>query len=88
MGGQQRLVTQWGYVLVRHLSMCAIQGFMKDPVVAADGQTYERAAIQEWLDRGNRASPKSGAQLEHTSLTPNYNLRSQTQAWQQQLQLP
>jgi len=68
--------------------MCAIQGFMKDPVVAADGQTYERAAIQEWLDRGNRASPKSGAQLEHTSLTPNYNLRSQTQAWQQQLQLP
>ncbi|KAL0036166.1 hypothetical protein WJX79_006566 [Trebouxia sp. C0005] len=63
-------------------------GLMKDPVVAADGQTYERTAIQEWLDRGNRSSPMSGAQLEHTSLTPNYNLRSQIHAWQQQLQLP
>jgi len=61
---------------------------MKDPVVAADGQTYVRAAIQEWLDRGNRSSPMSGAQLEHICLTPNYNLRSQMQAWQQQLQLP
>ncbi len=66
---------------------CVMQGLMKDPVVAADGQTYERAAIQEWLDRGNRSSPMSGAQLEHTSLTPNYNLRSQIHAWQQQLQL-
>jgi SUMO ligase MMS21 Smc5/6 complex component len=34
---------------------------LEDPVILADSaQTYEREAIQEWLDRGNRKDPVSG----------------------------
>lgn len=38
---------------------------LRDPVVLADsGQTYEREAIQEWLDRGNMKDPLSGAAFD------------------------
>jgi hypothetical protein len=47
---------------------------MRDPVCAADGHSYERAAIQEWLI-GHRSSPKTGAPLAHTTLTPTHTLR-------------
>ena len=34
---------------------------LEDPVILVDSaQTYEREAIQEWLDRGNRKDPVSG----------------------------
>jgi len=34
---------------------------LQDPVILVDShQTYERAAIQEWLSRGNRKDPVSG----------------------------
>jgi hypothetical protein len=41
---------------------CAItQQLLVDPVILVDtAQTYERAAIQEWLDRGNKKDPVSG----------------------------
>jgi hypothetical protein len=48
---------------------------MKDPVTAADGHTYERAAIQAWFDQGKHGSPKTGLPLPNTDLTPNHNLR-------------
>ncbi|EOD40466.1 hypothetical protein EMIHUDRAFT_60320, partial [Emiliania huxleyi CCMP1516] len=50
--------------------------FMKDPVMAASGQTYERAAIEKWLAMGKRTDPMSGQQLEHTDLVPNVLVRS------------
>jgi hypothetical protein len=31
---------------------------MRDPVIAADGHTYEREAIENWLRRGHRTSPQ------------------------------
>ena len=37
---------------------------MVDPVVAADGETYERKAIAEWLRR-NQTSPTLGTPAEH-----------------------
>lgn len=48
---------------------------MRDPVVAADGHTYDRAAIQHWLS-AHHTSPLTGAALPHRHLTPNYALRS------------
>ena len=34
---------------------------LRDPVILVDShQTYERSAIQEWLDRGNRKDPITG----------------------------
>lgn len=47
-----------------------------DPVVAADGSSYERAAIEDWLARGNTTSPMTNAPLAHTHLTPNKTLRA------------
>ena len=41
---------------------------MRDPVLAADGFTYERNAIADWLSRGKT---KTGAVLPHGSLIPN-----------------
>lgn len=48
---------------------------MRDPVVCADGETYERAAIEAWLASGNGASPVTGEPLQHRTLLPNISLR-------------
>lgn len=47
---------------------------MSDPVLLADGYSYERAAIVTWLRRRHR-SPITGARLSHVFLTPNHSLR-------------
>ncbi|XP_022682940.1 putative E3 ubiquitin-protein ligase LIN-1 [Setaria italica] len=54
----------------------------EDPVTLETGQTYERRAIQEWLDRGNATCPITrhrlhGAQLPST----NYVLKRLIAAW-------
>lgn len=54
---------------------------MKDPVIVATGQTYERASIQRWLDAGHRTCPKTQQVLCHLVLTPNYVLRSLIAQW-------
>jgi hypothetical protein len=48
---------------------------MKEPVVAADGHTYERQAIEKWMQLRN-TSPMTGAPLQHRFLTKNFALRS------------
>ncbi|KAK9829275.1 hypothetical protein WJX72_004913 [[Myrmecia] bisecta] len=45
----------------------------RDPVIAADGHTYERLSIEEWL-ADNDTSPLTGATLEHKILIPNFAL--------------
>ena len=41
---------------------------MEDPVVAADGQTYERAAVEEYFKRTPGKSPMGGQRIESTVL--------------------
>ena len=53
---------------------------MKDPVVAADGFTYERKSIEQWFQTKN-TSPNTGAALQHKNLIPNNSLRSQINQW-------
>lgn len=54
--------------------VCSVShDIMRDPVVAADGHTYERASIEEWF-RINPTSPKTGLRVA-THLTPNIALR-------------
>jgi hypothetical protein len=48
---------------------------MRDPVITADGQTYERAEIKSWFALGKRTSPLTGAELPSTHVTPNIALR-------------
>jgi serine/threonine protein kinase len=55
---------------------CPITGdVMVDPVLCADGHTYERAAILQWLQRCNR-SPVSNAELLNRVLVPNVGLKN------------
>jgi hypothetical protein len=49
---------------------------MTDPVSDNDGITYERAAILEWLSRGNSTSPVTRRPLSPTDLRPNLALRA------------
>jgi len=49
--------------VVKWLRKEGLAEIMTDPVSTADGFTYERAAITEWL-RTKDTSPKTGATLE------------------------
>ena len=56
--------------------LCPItQCIMKEPVVAEDGQTYERSAIREWFRMGKNVSPLTGATIGKR-LVPNHCIKS------------
>eukprot|EP00009_Paramoeba_aestuarina_P003095 CAMPEP_0201511052 /NCGR_PEP_ID=MMETSP0161_2-20130828/3563_1 /ASSEMBLY_ACC=CAM_ASM_000251 /TAXON_ID=180227 /ORGANISM="Neoparamoeba aestuarina, Strain SoJaBio B1-5/56/2" /LENGTH=272 /DNA_ID=CAMNT_0047906383 /DNA_START=145 /DNA_END=963 /DNA_ORIENTATION=- len=56
-----------------NLMRCPItEAPFQDPVVAADGHTYERYAIEHWFRSGQRISPMTAQPLSHTELTPNF----------------
>lgn len=44
--------------------------FLFHLVIAADGSTYERSAIEKWL-KNNDVSPVTNQRLEHKNLTSN-----------------
>ena len=48
---------------------------MKDPVIDNEGVSYERAAITEWLIKGNTTSPATQKPLSVADLRPNRALR-------------
>jgi hypothetical protein len=65
-------------VLVADELLCPITtSLFVDPVVTADGQTYERSAIEKWFASGHSTAPLTGEPLAHTFLTPNVLVRSQ-----------
>ena len=50
---------------------------MKDPVVASDGQTYDRMAILQYFNTdGEHLSPVTYARFTDTTLLANHTLRS------------
>jgi hypothetical protein len=46
-----------------------------DPVIAADGYTYERVALEGWFSSGKNTSPSTNEPLQHQRLVPNFNLK-------------
>ena len=61
--------------------LCPISlDLMQDPVVAADGHSYERCYIQRWMLQ-SEASPKNNERLPATWLVPNHNLRKAILEW-------
>ena len=55
---------------------------MVDPVVAADGQIYEKIQIERWLE-DKKTSPLSGAALSTTVLYPVHALKAQIENWEE-----
>ncbi|KAI3935032.1 hypothetical protein MKW98_009951 [Papaver atlanticum] len=55
-----------------------------DPVTLETGQTYERKAIQEWVERGNSTCPITRQKLQSTQLPKtNYVLKRLIASWQE-----
>ena len=58
--------------------VCPINGnLMRDPVIVADGNSYERTEIERWLEPPLQrlTSPITNIPLAHFHLTPNLTLR-------------
>ncbi|KAG0499237.1 hypothetical protein HPP92_003928 [Vanilla planifolia] len=66
--------------------ICPITGHLfDDPVTLETGQTYERVAIQEWLDRGNMTCPITRQKLHSTKLPKtNFVFKRLIVSWQEQ----
>ena len=57
--------------------MCPItQEVFKDPVVAADGHSYERSAILRWFENGKTRSPVTNQTLDTKNVITNHTLRA------------
>ncbi|KAM4024769.1 WD repeat, SAM and U-box domain-containing protein 1 [Anomaloglossus baeobatrachus] len=54
---------------------------MKEPVIASDGYSYERNAIESWIST-KRTSPMTNLPLENLLLTPNRTLKMALNRWQ------
>ena len=90
ISGMQPWVFQGWYVEEKSVPVTTPDDFicpitmelMVDPVVAADGHTYDRGAIEDWLV-GHSTSPMTGAELTATELYPNFTVRGQIRTWQE-----
>ncbi|CAF1207126.1 unnamed protein product [Rotaria magnacalcarata] len=61
--------------LLSAVTCCITKCILKDPVLAADGFTYEREAIVNWFKNSNR-SPMTNQELENKELKTNHAIKS------------
>ncbi|PSS34450.1 U-box domain-containing protein [Actinidia chinensis var. chinensis] len=61
---------------------------IRDPVIVASGQTYDRNSIAQWINSGHHTCPKTGQRLIHMALIPNYALKSLIHQWCQENNIP
>ncbi|KAG6649055.1 U-box domain-containing protein 35-like isoform X2 [Carya illinoinensis] len=63
-----------------HFICPILKEVMNDPCVAADGYTYDRGAIDQWLEVNNK-SPMTNMLLPNKNLIPNFTLLSAIMEW-------
>ena len=66
-----------------------LQDLFQDPVIAADGKTYDRAAISHWFQVGRPegvSSPMTNLLLDHRELKPDHEMRAKVSRWQKEHQ--
>ncbi|XP_012310294.1 WD repeat, SAM and U-box domain-containing protein 1 isoform X3 [Aotus nancymaae] len=54
---------------------------MKDPVIASDGYSYEKEAMENWISTKKRTSPMTNLVLSSVVLTPNRTLKMAINRW-------
>ncbi len=54
---------------------------MENPVIAADGHSYEREAITRWLQTGRMISPMTGEKLPNREIRENTTLKKTIQSF-------
>lgn len=62
-------------VAMRRMQCPLSHQLLSEPVVASDGNTYERAALEAWLEAGNTTSPVTEQPLTSTTWYPNAMLK-------------
>ncbi|KAL0734366.1 hypothetical protein Bca4012_010576 [Brassica carinata] len=68
-----------------HFLCPLLKDVMSEPCVAADGYTYDRRAIEEWMaDR--RTSPVTNLPLQNTNLLPNHSVYAAIVEWRRENQ--
>ena len=61
--------------------VACMQALMVEPMIAADGHTYEKSAIKTWLQQHN-TSPVTGEALAHIRIVPNVLVKGAIKASQ------
>lgn len=77
-GSYDAIAVAHGPAVADRLVCVITQSLMIDPVSTADGATYERAAIELWL-QDHSTSPATGETLLNLTLTPQPTLASEAQ---------
>lgn len=62
------------YTMLPELQCPITHEVMREPVVAADGYSYEKSAILTWLENGNTTSPMTNQPLPDLKVIPNRTL--------------
>ncbi|XP_068640550.1 putative E3 ubiquitin-protein ligase LIN-1 [Aristolochia californica] len=62
---------------------CPLSGWLfEDPVTLETGQTFERVAIQEWFNQGNKTCPLTGRRLANVAVpVTNFVLKHIIDCW-------
>ncbi|XWS36979.1 hypothetical protein CRYUN_Cryun19dG0003900 [Craigia yunnanensis] len=68
-----------------HFICPILKDVMDEPCVAADGYTYDRKAIEKWLERNDK-SPMTNLPLSNKNLLSNYTLLSAIMEWKSRKQ--
>ncbi|XP_050385376.1 U-box domain-containing protein 35-like [Argentina anserina] len=68
-----------------HFICPILKDVMNEPCIAADGYTYDRRAIEKWLEE-NDNSPMTNLTMPSKHLIPNYNLLSAIVDWKSRKQ--
>ena len=55
-----------------------------DPVITADGHTYEKIEILKWFINDNKTSPLTNKKLESLDVIPNIVLKNVINDWKKQ----
>ncbi|KAF3447979.1 hypothetical protein FNV43_RR08686 [Rhamnella rubrinervis] len=81
--------TTWSELTIPTDFRCPISlDLMRDPVVVATGQTYDRESIKLWMEAGHNTCPKTGQTLAHTDLIPNRALKNLIAMWCREQKIP
>ncbi|XP_061997820.1 U-box domain-containing protein 35-like isoform X2 [Rosa rugosa] len=68
-----------------HFICPILKDVMNEPCVAADGYTYDRRAIEKWLEESDN-SPMTNLAMPNKHLIPNYTLLSAIVEWKSRKQ--
>ncbi|KAF8110430.1 hypothetical protein N665_0084s0039 [Sinapis alba] len=68
-----------------HFLCPLLKDVMSEPCVAADGYTYDRRAIEEWM-KDHRTSPVTNLPLQNINLLPNHSVYAAIVEWKRKKQ--